>query len=246
MLFRSPLLITPGSEQVRATIEDGEADPDTVANLDDRGTVLLNIRRQSGTNSVEVVDAIKERLEEVKATLPPGYEVRVVRDVSDFIKASIHSVEEHLVVGSILAAPSVNAQARKLRLLYVTQSLGFRHQSLHLSESIMEQLGAKNGFEVTLTQMAELKLTPANIKNYDVIVFYTTGELPLSAEQKTLLLNWIKGGKFFIQDGHNKHYPPQTKGTVLVFPSFLMHGVEDIEEGERCSVVCWMVGKFFK
>ena len=87
-----------------AAIEDGEADPDTVANLDDRGTVLLNIRRQSGTNSVEVVDAIKERLEEVKATLPPGYEVRVVRDVSDFIKASIHSVEEHLVVGSILAA----------------------------------------------------------------------------------------------------------------------------------------------
>lgn len=108
-----------------------------------------------------------------------------------------------LIVASGLAAATqtVNAQSRqsrKLRLLYVTQSMGFRHQSLHKSEEIMEQLGNKNGFEVTLTQMAELKLTAANIKNYDVIIFYTTGELPLSAEQKTLLLNWIRGGKFFM------------------------------------------------
>lgn len=119
-----------------------------------------------------------------------------------------------VVIGSVVTAPPVSAQssptssgpkksgptktAKKLRLLYVTQSMGFRHQSLHKSEEIMEQLGNKNGFEVTLTQMAELKLTAANIKNYDVIVFYTTGELPLSDDQKTLLLNWIKGGKLFM------------------------------------------------
>ena len=106
-----------------------------------------------------------------------------------------------VVSGLAAATQTVNAQSRqsrKLRLLYVTQSMGFRHQSLHKSEEIMEQLANKNGFEVTLTQMAELKLTAANIKNYDVIIFYTTGELPLSAEQKTLLLNWIRGGKFFM------------------------------------------------
>jgi predicted 2-oxoglutarate/Fe(II)-dependent dioxygenase YbiX len=56
----------------------------------------------------------------------------------------------------------------------------------------------------------------------------------------------FKGGKFYIQNGHERYYPPQSKGTVLVFPSFLMHGVEDIEEGTRYSVVCWMVGKFFR
>jgi predicted 2-oxoglutarate/Fe(II)-dependent dioxygenase YbiX len=56
----------------------------------------------------------------------------------------------------------------------------------------------------------------------------------------------FKGGRFFIQDGHEKYYPPQAKGTVLVFPSFLLHGVEDITEGTRYSVVCWMVGPFFK
>ena len=114
-----------------------------------------------------------------------------------------------VVIGSVVTAPAVSAQPvpnrsgskagqKKLRLLYVTQSMGFRHQSLHKSEEVMEQLGNKNDFEVTLTQMAQLKLTAANIKNYDVIVFYTTGELPLSDDQKTLLLNWIKGGKLFL------------------------------------------------
>jgi predicted 2-oxoglutarate/Fe(II)-dependent dioxygenase YbiX len=56
----------------------------------------------------------------------------------------------------------------------------------------------------------------------------------------------FKGGRFYIQNGHEKYYPPQSKGTVLVFPSFLVHGVEDVEEGTRYSVVCWMVGKFFR
>jgi len=56
----------------------------------------------------------------------------------------------------------------------------------------------------------------------------------------------FKGGKFFLQIGHEKLYPPQRKGTVLVFPSFLLHGVEDVEEGERFTVVTWMVGPWFK
>lgn len=56
----------------------------------------------------------------------------------------------------------------------------------------------------------------------------------------------FEGGKFFIRDGHEKYYPPQEKGTVLVFPSFLLHGVEDVTAGTRYSAVCWLVGPFFK
>src|SRR5439155_1702175 len=83
---------------------NGEAEPDTLANVDGIGTVLLHVRRQSGTNTVEVVRAVKDRLTGLKAALPSGYTMRVVRDTSDFIEAAIHNVEEHLVVGSILAA----------------------------------------------------------------------------------------------------------------------------------------------
>src|SRR3954451_9391068 len=82
-----------------AQVEDGEADAETVANVDGADTVLLQVRRQSGTNTVEVVSEVKARLQELKATLPAGYNVRIVRDTSEFIEASIHNVEEHLVVG---------------------------------------------------------------------------------------------------------------------------------------------------
>src|SRR3954463_11094204 len=87
-----------------ATVEDGMADATTKANVNGVSTVLLTIRRQSGTNTVQVVDAVKERLTDLKAVTPPGYDVRVVRDLSEFIRASIDTVEEHLVLGSILAA----------------------------------------------------------------------------------------------------------------------------------------------
>ena len=87
-----------------AQVEDGQADANTLANIDGATTVLLQVRRQSGTNTVEVVENIRERLEGLKQALPAGYNLQVVRDTSDFIQASIHNVEEHLVVGSILAA----------------------------------------------------------------------------------------------------------------------------------------------
>jgi predicted 2-oxoglutarate/Fe(II)-dependent dioxygenase YbiX len=56
----------------------------------------------------------------------------------------------------------------------------------------------------------------------------------------------FEGGKFYFMQGHEKVYPLQKKGTVIVFPSFIPHGVEDIIAGTRYSVVCWMVGKFFR
>ena len=87
-----------------ARIEDGEADPQTVATVNGNPTVLLQIRKQSGTNTVEIVNGVKARLALLRGALPPGYELRIVRDQAEFIEASIRSVEEHLVVGSILAA----------------------------------------------------------------------------------------------------------------------------------------------
>jgi HAE1 family hydrophobic/amphiphilic exporter-1 len=87
-----------------ARIEDGEADPQTVATVNGSPTVLLQIRKQSGTNTVEIVNGVKARLAALRGALPAGYELRIVRDQGEFIEASIDSVEEHLVVGSILAA----------------------------------------------------------------------------------------------------------------------------------------------
>jgi hypothetical protein len=56
----------------------------------------------------------------------------------------------------------------------------------------------------------------------------------------------FEGGKFYIANGHERMYPEQTKGSVLVFPSFMPHGVEPITKGIRYSIVTWMVGPYFK
>lgn len=56
----------------------------------------------------------------------------------------------------------------------------------------------------------------------------------------------FEGGRFFIKNGLNKIYPKQNKGDVIVFPSFLIHGVEPITKGKRFAAVTWLVGNFFK
>ena len=59
------------------------------------------------------------------------------------------------------------------------------------------------------------------------------------------LNNDYEGGKFFINADGRLFYPPQEKGTVLVFPSFMIHGVEPVTKGIRYSCVTWLVGPYF-
>ena len=56
----------------------------------------------------------------------------------------------------------------------------------------------------------------------------------------------FEGGKFYIQNGHERTYPPQAKGDIIVFPSFMLHGVEPVTKGKRFTVVTWLVGPYFK
>ena len=87
-----------------ARIEDGMAEAGTLASVNGDPTVLLQIRKQSGMNTVAIVNGVKERLAQLEQTLPAGYRLRIVRDQGEFIEASIESLEEHLVAGSVLAA----------------------------------------------------------------------------------------------------------------------------------------------
>jgi hydrophobic/amphiphilic exporter-1 (mainly G- bacteria), HAE1 family len=134
-----------------ARTEDGEAEAETLANVNGTGTVLLQVRRQSGTNTVEVVRAVKERLEALKRALPAGYSVRVVRDTSEFIEASIHNVEEHLIVGSILAAIVV--------LLFLTNLRSTIIAAIAIPTSIVATFGLLWYMGFTLNLMTMLALT---------------------------------------------------------------------------------------
>jgi len=87
-----------------AAVLDTQEEPRTISRLDGNNAVSLLVRKQSGTNTVEVIDNIKEKLEEIKAALPQDIEMQVVIDQSRFIKKAVSQVEEHLVLGSILAS----------------------------------------------------------------------------------------------------------------------------------------------
>jgi HAE1 family hydrophobic/amphiphilic exporter-1 len=134
-----------------AAVEDGAADAETVANVNGSGTVLLQVRRQSGTNTVEVVRAVRERFEEVKGRLPAGYSARIVRDTSDFIEAAIHNVEEHLIVGSILAALVV--------LVFLTNIRSTIISAIAIPTSIIATFGLIWYMGFTLNLMTMLALT---------------------------------------------------------------------------------------
>src|SRR5712672_280828 len=134
-----------------ARVEDGEADPDTIANVNGASTVLLQVRRQSGTNTVEVVKEVRAKVDELKAALPPGYSIRLVRDASDFIEASIHNVEEHLIVGSILAAIVV--------LLFLTNVRSTIIAAIAIPTSIIATFGLLWYMGFTLNLMTMLALT---------------------------------------------------------------------------------------
>jgi HAE1 family hydrophobic/amphiphilic exporter-1 len=87
-----------------ATIQDSMADVQSAATVGGKSAVVLMIRKQSGTNAIEVVDGIKARVAEVTPTLPPGYKIDIIRDQSEFVLAAVGAVKEHLILGSIFAA----------------------------------------------------------------------------------------------------------------------------------------------
>ncbi|HEY0075831.1 MAG TPA: efflux RND transporter permease subunit, partial [Abditibacteriaceae bacterium] len=87
-----------------ARIDDSSEDELSSSEINGKPTVQLSIRKQSGTNALAVIDGIKERLETVEKSLPPGYTMSIVRDESTYIESAIHAVEEHLILGAILAS----------------------------------------------------------------------------------------------------------------------------------------------
>ncbi|MDB4941564.1 MAG: Acriflavin resistance protein [Labilithrix sp.] len=85
-------------------VEDGQEQVSSIAAYDGEPTVTLAIRKQSGTNTVAVVDRVKERLGAVQKTLPKGIELSIIRDNSATIRTGLDAVKEHLVLGAVLAA----------------------------------------------------------------------------------------------------------------------------------------------
>jgi len=98
-----------------ARVEDGMADAETLATFDGEPAVVLQVRKQSGMNTIQVVELLRERVEQLRSQIPPGWKLDLVRDQSEYILAAVHAVQEHLILGSILAAGIVWLFLGKIR-----------------------------------------------------------------------------------------------------------------------------------
>ncbi|HLM55403.1 MAG TPA: efflux RND transporter permease subunit, partial [Pyrinomonadaceae bacterium] len=84
-------------------VEDGTKEQRSLARLNGVPTVMLEVRRQSGANTMAVIGAVKEQLKRVGPQLPADVKLDVIRDQSRYIEAALHEIQVHLVLGSALA-----------------------------------------------------------------------------------------------------------------------------------------------
>ena len=97
--------------------------------------------------------------------------------------------------GSAAAWP-FTARAQQRGLLYLTHSAGYRHEAIPLSRTVLSRIG-QSLFDVTATEDVS-QLTTENLARYAAVMFFTTGELPMSATQKTALLDFVRSGRGFV------------------------------------------------
>jgi HAE1 family hydrophobic/amphiphilic exporter-1 len=95
--------------------EDGTYEQRSIARLDGVPTVVLEVRRQSGANTIATIAAAKESLERIKAQLPHDVRVEMVRDQSRYIYAALHEINTHLILGAVLASLVVLVFMRSAR-----------------------------------------------------------------------------------------------------------------------------------
>ena len=94
-----------------AVVADAFEEPRTIARLNGRNSVTLVVQKQSGTNTVDVIDAVKARLAQVEATFArtgrSDVRLEVIRDQSIFVKRSLHEVQVHLLLGAGLVVLTI-------------------------------------------------------------------------------------------------------------------------------------------
>ncbi len=134
-----------------AQVTDAEEEPSSTALLNGENVVILQVVKQSGTNTIAVVDALRERVAELSETLPPSYQVEVVRDESEFIRNAVDAVEEHLVLGGLFAAIVV--------LLFLWNGRSTVIAALAIPTSIIATFALVKAMGLTLNTITLLALT---------------------------------------------------------------------------------------
>ena len=103
-----------------ARVEDGLSDAKSYASYNGVEGVMLEVQKISGTNTIDIVDRVKESLPELEALAGDKYEVKTLNDTSPFIIASLEHVKFDLIYGSFLAVVIIFLFLRNLTITLVS------------------------------------------------------------------------------------------------------------------------------
>lgn len=153
--LRDLVVATPGGAPVRlrdvADVVDGPAEARSSAADGGRPAVALVVKKQSGANTVQVAERVTGALSSLEKLLPEGAQLRVVRDNSKFIRASIRGVQEDLILGGLLAVAIVLVFLRSWRTTIVS--------ALALPTSVIGTFAVMHGLGYTFNVITMLALT---------------------------------------------------------------------------------------
>lgn len=102
-------------------IEDGLEDQRTLARLDATQAIALLVRKQSGTNTVNVANEVKKKLQLIQKDLQPqGIKIEIAQDMAVFIEHSLEEIDFHIVFGGFLAVIIVFFFLRDFRITLIS------------------------------------------------------------------------------------------------------------------------------
>src|SRR5438876_10352556 len=130
--------------------EDGTKEQRSSARLNGKPTVTLEIRRQSGANTVAVINGVKKSLAQISSQLPPDVKIEILEDQSGFIYAALHEINIHLIVGSILASLVVFCFMRNWRAMMIA--------AVAIPSSLISAFGVMWALNFTLNSVTMLAL----------------------------------------------------------------------------------------
>jgi hydrophobic/amphiphilic exporter-1 (mainly G- bacteria), HAE1 family len=152
--FNELVVASIGNSPVRVQdigyAEDGHKEQRTAARFDGRPAVAMEVRRQSGANTIDVVNGVKARLAKVTPLLPVGVQLDILQDQSRYIEAAFHEVLLHLILGSILASLVVFVFMQDWRATVIG--------AVAIPASIIATFGAMRAMNFTLNNITMLAL----------------------------------------------------------------------------------------
>ena len=132
--------------------EDGLEEQRTLASLDGKPAIALLVRKQSGTNTVQVANAVHEEVEQLRQALAAqGITLVAARDQSEFIQHSIAEIQLHLVLGGLLAVFIVWVFLRNFRITVIS--------ALAIPTSVISTFALMNAMGFTMNNLTMLALS---------------------------------------------------------------------------------------